>query len=579
MLKNFLSLLFLSSLIYADSNFYYNNDKKVDLTLDKSRANSKNSNFIYYRNGKDELLGVNNRILVSLKDSSKENILLKEFNLTKVKDFGNSLILVELEDKSRTLEVSSQIYNLDYVEFAHPDFLKERKKRVNDPLFDKAWHLENRGEEKFYKKNADINVTSAWEYSKGKNIKVGIIDDSFDVYHEDLNSNFLGGYNAYSKTSRVLPSSSFQKHGTACIGLIVASENDIGSVGVAPEAKFYAVKDNGTTADLIDGFYWLRDMEVDVISNSWGTYEVEDSIRKVIDDLAINGRDGKGIVITFAVGNHNYDLDLSPYNDESEIENVIGVGASNEYDEKTSYSNYGSSLDILAPGSEYSTIVTTDITGDDGYSNSSSVEPNYTFSFDGTSASSPIVAGVIALVLGINEDLTKNEVQAIIEEEADKIGQEEYKNGRNIYFGHGRINAGRAVKRAYELKNSIVSFKRGWNLVSLPIKSDFIINNKDRVNIWVYRDNSWIKNPDNITSTDGLWVYSNSETSVKFEGDSSSNLDLNSLNINSWYLLGSDKSFDVDSESFTIWKYSYSSWIKNPKTILKGSGFWIKKVN
>jgi subtilisin family serine protease len=186
-----------------------------------------------------------------------------------------------------------------------------------------------------------------------------------------------------------------------------------------------------------------------VINNSWGTYHVSNAVQEKINEL-----EKQGIIIVFASGNDGKNLDNTRYLDESELDSVIGVNASDETNILASYSNYGSNLDITAPGGSFSLgIATTDISGNLGI-NKSALYPNYIeahdlSSFIGTSAAAPIVTGVVALMLEQNPTLTKDDCMNIFKITNDKIGNGIYnENGFNIKYAYGKINADKAIKMA-----------------------------------------------------------------------------------------------------------------------------------
>lgn len=320
---------------------------------------------------------------------------------------------------------------------------------ITDPYYPQEWHLNNTGQNG-YTAGADINAEEAWAYTRGAGAIVGILDDGFDIYHQELDDYFLGAKDYRDGDADPSPGW-IDSHGTACLGVMLAEENGVGVVGVAPQAHYYAARQGYGDSDDIQALEWLAEQGVAVISNSWGSYAVSDALRDTLNDLATNGRNGKGIVITFAVGNDRYDLDDAAYDDESEVVGVIGVAASTEYDTRASYSNYGSAVDIAAPGSENYSIVTTDVSGDKGYNSG-----DYHMEFVGTSAAAPMVAGVAALVLSVNPDLSAAEVKNILSQSADKIGEDSYNSsGWNKYLGFGRVNAGKAVQKAMESRSFI----------------------------------------------------------------------------------------------------------------------------
>jgi hypothetical protein len=125
---------------------------------------------------------------------------------------------------------------------------------------------------------------------------------------------------------------------------------------------------------------------------------------------------------------------------------TIAVGASTDCDMRSDYSAYGPDLDFLAPSSGgWDDITTTDLMGVGGY-----VNGDYTPGFGGTSAACPLAAGIGALVLSVNSELTASEVRTILRNSCDKIGGVTYDGGGwNEYYGYGRVNAQRALQDAY----------------------------------------------------------------------------------------------------------------------------------
>jgi hypothetical protein len=187
-----------------------------------------------------------------------------------------------------------------------------------------------------------------------------------------------------------------------------------------------------------------------VISNSWGGGGEHDAITNAINSAVNQGRGGLGCVVLFSSGN-DYNSTVSY---PARLSNVIAVGATSVNDSRESYSNYGSALDVVAPGGNKN-IYTTDIVGFAGYSTS-----DYASDFDGTSAACPHAAGVAALILSVNRCLTGTEVKQILELSCDKVGGYCYNPGKanglwNNQMGYGRINAYKAVQYAFSLQTNI----------------------------------------------------------------------------------------------------------------------------
>lgn len=346
---------------------------------------------------------------------------------------------------------------------------------MDEPLFKYAWHLDSKNSvinslsgKTYIDNNADINITDAWKLTMGNGVKVAVIDDNYDIEHEDLKDNILLTYNADDGSQNAQNTTGEYSHGNTCAGFVVSPVNSKGSVGVAPEAKLIAIKLEGSDdAKTISAFEYAKNNGAKVINCSWGTENISQAVEDELKSLY-----EAGITVVFASGNDAYDLDTAGLNDESESEWVIGVGATSEKNDVTSYSNYGNNIDIVAPGGD------TDIwgilgldnsgeNGDDNYLYQSDSEKyydessnplignNYTFT-NGTSFSAPVTTGVIALMYGVNPNITPAQIKEILIQTADKIGDTTYnQNGfdNEKKRAYGKINAGAAVAAAKALSN------------------------------------------------------------------------------------------------------------------------------
>jgi subtilisin family serine protease len=461
-IKIILSILTLSASLMAD--FYYSGGKKHTITkLKNSRANNKS--LTTYTTKNNTSMSITNNLIVAYKDLSVKKDIEYKYNLTQVKSFTKNMYLYKVKNSSSTLEISNSIYNEDGVKFSHPNFIRTKTPRVltKDFYSYSMWHLKD----DLHGNNADINIEEAWKYTKGKGVKVAVYDEGIDIDHPDLRENIYGFANFNSDDTNIPYSDGDKWHGTACAGILGAKENRIGGVGVAPEISMYAIRysDNNTSKD-IEAYLSLMNEDVSVITNSWGTYSSLDAYNETFKYLAQNGRNGKGIIIVFAAGNDSKDLDQpdkngNAINDESESQYVISIAASTQDNSIARYSNFGSSIDFTAPGGSYessrSGIFTTDATGSNGYT-----DIDYYKDFAGTSASAPMVAGVAALMLAKNPNLTRDEVVNILKKSATKLGQYDYdENGHNSHWGYGKVNAGKAVKIANSYgKSRLNSFAR-----------------------------------------------------------------------------------------------------------------------
>jgi len=377
--------------------------------------------------------------------------------------------------------------------YAHPNFvLRARSRQIvpQDEFFNKQWHLSNTGQDGATP-GADIGVLTAWETTLGEDVLIGMLDDGCDVDHEDLRNNYVNvAQDIVDGDDDPRPSQFDDQHGTAVMGLICAEANSTGVRGVAPNARFTVTRGVGftTAAETASAFTFARQQEVDVHNNSWG-YDcgvpapsvVTDAIQTSVEEgRPYEDDEGetqyRGMVILFATGNEGLECPL----DLSATPGVIAVGASNASDSRAPYSNWGSHLDILAPSNNacpeedpacgavaLPSIVTTDNTDDAGYPEAGYNEggfddfgepnlsdPNYTDDFGGTSAASPIAAGVAALILSTNPELTATQVRVVLEHTAVPVAPDDagYRKvtSRSDTYGYGRIDAAAAVQAALQ---------------------------------------------------------------------------------------------------------------------------------
>jgi len=374
--------------------------------------------------------------------------------------------------------IAAELYRDGRTLYCHPDLrnptrLHQVSETPEDVYFPQQWHLNNVGQEGG-KPGADISALEAWKTTKGRTIVIGMYDDACDLAHEDLVDNYIGKShdpttNTTSETA-ALPKGLDQRHGTAVMGLAVAAANELGVRGVAPEARFTASRGMGEPAsgeEESEVYLYARRTDVDVHINSWGYIAaptpdvVADAIRMAFQ----GGRNGLGMVVVFASGNEGQENDDTAI---SSLPTVISVGASDSTDTRAAYSNYGPSLDVMAPsGSDYKAgMVTTDNTDaadyqdpgfNDGTDSDDLDDPNYTKTFSGTSAACPVAAGVAALVLSANPKLTATQVRAVLEHTADRISpaKAEYNaiTHKSLRYGFGRVNAAAAVAAAKDSRD------------------------------------------------------------------------------------------------------------------------------
>jgi subtilisin-like proprotein convertase family protein len=368
------------------------------------------------------------------------------------------------------------------VRFAEPMLARQLfgKAVPNDPFFaynaanaGYQWHLQNTGQNGGTA-GVDVNVVPAWDAYKGTGIRIGIVDDGLEVTHPDLVANVDTTNDRDFNGLDDDPSPGEKNfHGTACAGVAAArGNNGLGVSGSAPEATIVGLKliaAPTTDADEADAFAFKKDI-IHIKSNSWGPYDSAYGqggpgplSLAAMQDAVTNGRGGKGTIFLWAAGNGNYSGDDSNYDGWANSPLAIAVSAINEKGRPSYYSEPGSNILVCAPSSAGNQgITTTDITSANGYNeDGGTVEHpdftnfDYTNGFGGTSSSTPTVAGVVALMLQANPNLTCRDVQEILVRTAvknDEFDGDWVQNGAgfhfNLRYGAGLVNAQTATATA-----------------------------------------------------------------------------------------------------------------------------------
>ncbi|RTZ89418.1 MAG: hypothetical protein DSY92_08920, partial [Planctomycetota bacterium] len=397
-------------------------------------------------------------ILVTLdaEDLASYTRVLAQTDLELIREFPSVSPLLHLafDGPPRLVEARiRRLLQLDGVVAASPNFIMHLAPMAvpNDPFFGAQWHLENTGQAGNV--GVDIDAASAWGIQTGSlGVRISIIDEGVDVFHEDLAAHIVAGHDS---TNQLSPAgvagncASTDGHGTACAGLAAGiGNNSIGISGVAWSAEIQPVRlgfGNHWTENawIIDALTWASDNGGDVLSNSWGGGAPSTTEENTLQYALDTGRGGLGCVLVFASGNENAGVSFP-----AAYSQAIAVGASSPCDERKSPSscdgetwwgsNFGAEQTIVAPGV---LMATTDITGAGGYVTTGAT-PNYIGNFNGTSSATPVTAGALALVLAQDGTLTAAQVRTILETSSDdQVGPPaEDTPGFDNNFGHGRLN-------------------------------------------------------------------------------------------------------------------------------------------
>jgi subtilisin-like proprotein convertase family protein len=393
-----------------------------------------------------------------------------------------------------------------------------KKAAPNDPLYPRQWHLKNTGQPSGTTE-IDVNVEPVWDSgNRGNNQVIAIIDDGLQLQHPDLAPNAmpLGGdfgssfhwnFNATPQNNNPsdLNASGDEpdSHGTSCAGVAAARwNNGIGVSGAAPEARLVGLR--LIAGDIADesaaaALNWRTNV-VTISSNSWG-YDDDNSVstsgpdalaRAALEKAVNEGRNGRGIIFTVAGGNGGTPdyagfgpgVDESNYDGFANSPFTIAVGGNNDKGVHN-FAETGCNLVVTAPtggeGNDQDITTTTLMGAGDipGFA-------DYTGGFNGTSSATPLVSGVIALMLNANPNLGWRDVQEILIRSSRKIDNDDASwrtNGAGLPFrfsnryGAGMVNAQAAVDLSKTWSNlppqTTITRESGGAPVPIPDNSEF----------------------------------------------------------------------------------------------------------
>ena len=332
---------------------------------------------------------------------------------------GNATVAPNYADPTGTLQTYAQASSWGVIK---DDDAPADLGLPTDPYYGLQWYL------------YDTRVEFAWAHATGKGVKVAVFDQGIDASNPELarSDNVALGRVGLTLQAGGAPQTATDNHGTHVAGIIGAARDGVGIVGVAYDAQLVSIYTSTALSpqyitEIVNAFHYATNM--DVLNNSWGfgnllmngtNWAFLDNAQSplfapafaALHDAAANGRAGLGTVVVQSAGNaYNFGDDTNLHNFQNS-RYVITVGATDFFGASSVFSTSGASILVSAPGGagnrDFASILTLDRAGIAGENSS-----NYAFD-DGTSFSSPIVTGIVALMLEANPHLGYRDVQQIL---------------------------------------------------------------------------------------------------------------------------------------------------------------------
>ena len=466
----------------------------------------------FFETGNEDPIGTSDIYYVKLKNVA-DTLLLRttaaQHNVEIIKQVPYMPLWFILSFKNsafnNSLEATNYFYESGLFADIDPAFMFNFQPLcANDPQFSKQWGMHS---------EYGINICDAWAITRGAGISVTVVDQGIDFSHPDLAANIHPlSFDAKNGTSPSVYDTA-NLHGLHVAGIIAAvKDNNLQVVGVAPDAKIMGVSHpvaatSTASIELASGIAWAWRNGADIINNSWGVqYNSSnyDSLQSaVLEDAIIeamdSGRNGLGTIVIFAAGNAGEIIYPGGFH-----EDILVVGANDIYGNRAAIpmgfqSGTGYQLDIVCPGRNILSTVTNH-------------ETDYS---SGTSMAAPHCAGIAALMLSVNPNLTRQEVCNVIERTARKITSNRYRyatvpnrpNGIwNDNMGYGLANAFSSVLlAARNVKDSSLLIRDTPDDVGLEPNnsSDTIIYSPD---IWIRLSNDGSKSHQEPCNGDTVYI-------------------------------------------------------------------------
>ena len=370
------------------------------------------------------------------------NALLNSQGLISSKTLeGSKIVVATFAHHGREQAIANIIKRSGLVEFAEPDFAMEPTSTPNDTYFSNQWH------------HTTVNSQQAWDITTGsQSVLTAVCDSGFDAEHPDLFNNLRLdlAYNAQDNSDYIFDADG---HGTGTAGTLGAvGNNNIGVAGVNWDIDIIpiriAISDTNSSAyisTMATCIEYAADQGARVVNLSYG------GIQYATIDAAAQYLRSKNGLLFMSAGNDGQEFSYPDYT------SFIGVGATDRNNNRASFSSWGNYVDITAPGVDIATTYP---------------ENRYVY-YSGTSFSSPLTAGIAALMVAANPSITVSEIENGLFSTSTDIGAA----GDDNVFGHGLVNAQAAVNYAKNLSSQIAPIADiSASSTSLPFGDEVVLS-------------------------------------------------------------------------------------------------------
>lgn len=327
----------------------------------------------------------------------------------KIAALGTKVLKTPLGKDSHEMVAEFRQNYADKIEYAELNGIVEPLMAPNDPGYKNQWALPK------------IEAPAGWDISQGSNsVTIAVLDTGVNVNHEDLKNKIVPGYNVVDNNTDL---TDLHGHGTMMMGIAGAQTNNsvgIAGVGIEPKIMMVRICNNAEGwaywSDMAEAITYAADHNVKIVSISFGGSSPSSTVQNAIDYAY-----SKGVFIAASAGNSGSSTPSYP----AASNHVVAVGATDSADQKASWSNWGSWVDVTSPGVSIYTS-----NKDGGYSYCS-----------GTSPATPHVAAIGGLLLSINSALSPDQIETYVEKNSDDLGS----SGKDDVYGYGRVNLRKAL--------------------------------------------------------------------------------------------------------------------------------------